>query len=118
MIKSYKDLKVYIKSYSLTLEIHQLTKQLPKTERYELGSQMRRAATSIPSNIAEGYGKKRSTAEFKRFLLMALGSCNELQVQINLCKDLNYIDDKEAEELLERYDILGRQLNTMIDKLF
>ena len=79
---------------------------------------MRRAAISIPSNIAEGYGKKRSTAEFKRFLLMSLGSCNELQVQINLCKDLGYIEDEKADKLLERYDILGRQLNTMIDKWF
>jgi len=118
MIKSYKDLKVFKKSYRLTVEVHQLTKQIPKTERYELGSQMRRAATSIPSNIAEGYGKKRSTAEFKRFLLMSLRSCNELQVQINLCKDLGYIKDEKAEKLLERYDILGRQLNTMIDKWF
>ena len=79
---------------------------------------MRRAAISIPSNIAEGYGKKRSTAEFKRFLLMSLGSCNELQVQINLCKDLDYIKDGKADKFLERYDILGRQLNTMIDKWF
>ena len=118
MIRSYKDLKVYKKSYSLALEIHQLTQHLPKTERYELGSQMRRAAISIPSNIAEGYGKKRSTAEFKRFLLMSLGSCNEIQVQINLSKDLGYIKDEKADKLLERYDILGRQLNTMIDKWF
>ena len=116
MIRHYKDLKVYQKGYKYSLKIHQLTQQLPKTERYELGRQIRRAAISIPANIAEGYGKKRSAAEFKRFLLMSLGSCNEILVYLQMCKDLSYIDKDIVDDFLKKYDILGRQLNTMIDK--
>ena len=116
MIRSYKDLEVYQKSYSLALEIHRLTKMLPKEEKYELGAQTRKAAVSIPANIAEGYGKKRSKAEFKRFLLISLGSCNEINVYINMFKDLGYIEEKTADKLLERYEVLGKQINTMIAK--
>mgnify|MGYP006306645119 CR=1 FL=1 len=96
MIRSYEDLIVYQKGYKLSLEIHQLTQQLPQKERYELGSQLRKAAVSIPANIAEGYGKKRSEAEFKRFLLMSLGSCNEVQVYLNMCNE--YLERKEEFE--------------------
>jgi four helix bundle protein len=67
MIKSYKDLEVYRKSYQTALELHQMTLEFPRHELYELGSQMRRAATSIPLNIAEGYGRKNSSNEFKQF---------------------------------------------------
>ena len=116
MIKSYKDLKVYQNSYSLALEIHQLTKGLPKEEKYELGSQARRAAISIPANIAEGYGKKRSIADFKRFLSISLGSCNEINVYINMFMDLDYIKEETADKLLKRYEVLGKQINTMIKK--
>ena len=116
MIRSFKDLKVYQKGYKLSLEIHQLTKQLPSEEKYEIGRQLRSAAISIPANIAEGYGKKRSTKEFKRFLLISLGSCNEVQVYINMCIDLNYVEAKRGKKLLDNYEVLGKQLNTMIDK--
>ncbi len=74
MIKSYRDLRVYQQSYELGKGIHQVTQQFPTHEQYELGRQLRRAALSIPLNIAEGYGKKESSADFKRFLLIALGS--------------------------------------------
>ena len=116
MIKSYKDLKVYQKSYSLALEIHQLTGKLPKEEKYELGAQVRKAAISIPANIAEGYGKKRSTADFKRFLLMSLGSCNEVNVYLNMFVDLGYVEKEIVDKLLERNEVLGKQINTMIKK--
>ena len=116
MIKSYRDLKVYQKSYDLALKIHQLTDKLPPKEKYELARQMRKAAISVPANIAEGYGKKKSTAEFKRFLLMSLGSCNEVAVYIDMCKDLSYIERETALELSKRYEVLGKQLNTLIKK--
>ena len=73
-------------------EVHQLTSKLPKEEKYQLGAQTRKAAISVPANIAEGYGKKRSTADFKRFLLMSLGSCNEVNVYLNLFVDLGYAE--------------------------
>ena len=65
MIKSYRDLRVYEQSYELGKIIHQVTQEFPKEEQYEMGSQLRRAALSIPLNIAEGFGKKHSVADFK-----------------------------------------------------
>ena len=116
MIKSYKDLEVYQSSYQLAIEVHQITQKFPNYERYEMGSQLRRSAMSIPMNIAEGYGKKRSVKEFKRFLLMAMGSCNEVQVLLDMSKDLKYIEEQVHEQLTKKYDILGKRLNVMIEK--
>ena len=105
MIASYKDLEVYQKSYSLALQIHQITQKYPKYERYEIGSQLRRAAISIPLNIAEGYGKKESRQEFKRFLRIAQGSSNETIVLIELSKDLGYVEQDLANKLIEDYEV-------------
>jgi len=116
MITSYKDLEVYKESYSLTLQIHQMTQQYPDIEKYEIGSQLRRAAMSIPMNIAEGYGKKESILDFKRFLRMSLGSCNEVLVLLDLSKDLGYIAQDQHEKLIERYNVLGRRMSTLIQK--
>ncbi len=116
MIKSYHDLEVYKRSYKLALDIHRLSFTLPKKERFELSSQIRRAAVSIPLNIAEGYGRKDSSAEFKHFLRNSLGSCNEVQVLLNLLIDLNYIEREKYLSYKEGYEILGKQLNTLIKK--
>jgi four helix bundle protein len=116
MIKSYEDLEVYQNSYSLGLRIHKITHNFPEHERYEVGRQLRKAAFSIPLNIAEGYGKKESKAEFKRFLRMSLGSCNEVQVLIDMSKDLQYINEETHQKLKESYNVLGRRLNTLIAK--
>ena len=116
MIKSYEDLEVYQSAYQLAIVVHQTTQEYPDYERYEMGSQLRRAAISIPMNIGEGYGKKKSDKEFKRFLLMALGSCNEVQVLLDMSKDLRYIDERKYTELTREYDLLGRRLNVMIGK--
>ena len=90
-----------------------MTQTFPKQEQYELSSQLRRAAVSIPANIAEGYGRKASAAEFKHFVRIALGSCNEVAVYLDLIKDLEYIDEKMHEELSKEYEVLGRQLNVL-----
>ncbi len=116
MIQSYRDLEVYKRSYGLALDIHRLSFTLPETEKYELSSQIRRAAVSIPLNIAEGYGRKESKAEFKHFLRNALGSCNEVRVLIDMLKDLGYLEEKINASLVEEYDILGKQLNQLIKK--
>jgi len=79
-------------------------------------SQIRRAALSIPLNIAEGYGKKQSAAEFKRYLNMSLGSVNEVEVLLDLSCDLKYITEDQHKEYLERYQVLGKQLNTLIQR--
>lgn len=105
---NYKNLEVYQRSYKLALEIHQCTQTFPAHEKYELGSQIRKAAVSITLNIAEGYGRKDSTAEFKHFLRNALGSCNETRV--DMTKELGYIEDTKYLELSRSYEILGKQL--------
>jgi four helix bundle protein len=79
MIKSYEDLEVYQQSYELYIEIYKATLNLPRYETYEIVNQLRRAALSIVLNIAEGYGKQ-SVADFKRFLSISIGSCNEVCV--------------------------------------
>ena len=80
MVRNYKELKVWQKSYELTLDIYRATRKFPSEERYGMTSQMRRAAVSVPSNIAEGYGRK-STAEYLRSLYIAYGSNCELETQ-------------------------------------
>ena len=116
MITSYRDLDVYNESYQLFLEIHTMTKQLPETESYEIGRQLRKAAMSIPMNIAEGYGKKESTLDFKRFLRMSMGSCNEVVVLLDMCKDLSYITQQDHSDMTKKYEVVGKRLNMLIQK--
>ena len=116
MIESCRDFEVYKKSYDLVKEIMQLTKTYPKDERFEIVSQIRRASLSIPLNIAEGYGKKLSAAEFKRYLSMSSGSVNEMEVLLDISLDLEYITEEQHKELFERYQVLGKQLNTLIQR--
>ena len=115
MLKSYKDLEVYKKSYEAALRLHQMTLKLPKHELYELGSQMRRAATSIPLNIAEGFGRRGSGNDFKSYVRIALGSCNEVMVLLEMIKDLGYMEKSMYEEIRETYDHLARQLYRLIE---
>ena len=114
-IKNYTDLRIYQEGYKLVLDMYKITRNYPIEEKYEIVSQIRRAAYSIPLNIAEGWGRK-SKLEFKRFLKMSLGSCNELQVLIELSKDLGYINQEEYINVKKRIESLGKQIYTMEDK--
>jgi four helix bundle protein len=96
--------------------VHRITLNFPKHETTELGSQLRRAALSIPVNIGEGYGRKRSIADFKRFLIMALGSCDEVRIEIDFAKDLGYMDEATHDELTNEYVILGKQIRVLHEK--
>ena len=116
MIKGFKDLVIYQKSYELSIKVHTLTLKYPKYERYEIVNQIRRAAMSVPLNIAEGYGKKDSEADFKRFLRMAVGSCNEMEVLMDMSKDLGYIEENAHREMTEEYIVLRKQIITLIEK--
>jgi four helix bundle protein len=85
----------------------------PKIEQFALADQIRRAAMSIPMNFAEGYGKRRSEAEFKRYLMMAVGSCDEVRVQVDFSKDLGYISESDHSKFSQEYDEIGKMLNSL-----
>lgn len=110
---NYQDLEVWKKSINLVTKISQLTKKLPKEEIYVLSAQIRRAAISIPSNIAEGQGKK-SRKDFVRFLNISYGSLTEIETQLILIHKLYHL---EIEPLLNELTIIKKMLNSLINKL-
>ena len=114
MIKSFEDLEVYRRAYARSLVIHQMSLTFPQMEQYELANQLRRATKSIPMNIAEGYGKRSSTAEFKRYLTMALGSKDEVKVQLRYCRDLGYITEEQYTDHENEYSEIGKMLTKLI----
>ena len=86
-MSGYKELQVYRKGYAAAKSVYRMTERYPKEERYGIIDQMRRASVSIALNVAEGYAKKESQQEFKRFLMMAMGSANEMSVLIQRIND-------------------------------
>ncbi len=116
MSGSYVDLRVWQQAMDLAIYVYQATEQFPKSELYGLVNQMRRAAVSVPSNIAEGKGH-RSNPEFSRFLYHARGSLLELETQIRLAVQLQYLNEKNGCELLERSAPLAQGLNALIHSL-
>ena len=113
----YRNLQVYERSYKAALAVYAMTKSYPEEEKYGLTSQMRRACTSIPLNIAEGYAKRSSQEEFKRFLLMTVGSANEMSVLLDFAKDLGYTSESTYVELSRAYDEIGRMLSSFIKRI-
>ena len=116
MLKNYKELKVWQKSYRLCLDLYRITKKFPKEEGYGLTSQIRRAAVSIPSNIAEGYGRK-TTADYLRFLYIAYGSICELGTQLLLSGDLNYVNQDSLKALKDGTEEVERMNKALIKSL-
>ncbi len=112
MLTSYKDLVVWQKSIDLVVEVYTLTRQLPKSELYGIVSQMRRAAISMPSNIAEGYSRKHKQ-EYAQFIRIALASAAELETQIIICKRLGYMNNNflPLDDLLTQTMKMLRALN-------
>jgi four helix bundle protein len=89
-IRDHKDLRVWKEGMRLAVDIYQITKSLPRDERFGIVAQMRRAAVSVPTNIAEGAGR-RTAADFARFLAIARGSLAELETQLLLCEELRLL---------------------------
>ena len=97
-IKSYEEFNVFQRAYNVSLEIHKFTLGLPGIEQYSIADQMRRASKSICANFAEGFGKQKySKAEFKRFILMSIGSTDEMVLWLKYAKDLGYLEEKQFE---------------------
>lgn len=116
MLKNFKELKVWQKSYQIALKVYQTTKGFPYEDTYGLTSQIRRSAVSVPSNIAEGYGRK-TTQDYLRHLYIAYGSNCELETQILLCGDLGYIKLKQLNELQEDIREVERMLKGLMKSL-
>ena len=110
------NLIVYTKSYELAVSIYKFSNTLPKEEQYGLTSQLRRASVSIPLNIAEGYGKQSSKAEFKRYLMMAKGSCCEMGVLLDLSRDLEYLTIGQHKSYYDKYEEIEKMLYSLIQK--
>jgi four helix bundle protein len=115
-IKSYKELIVWQKSIQLVKEVYELTNYFPKSELYGIMSQIRRAAISIPSNIAEGYGRK-SPKEYLQFYSIAYGSALELETQIIISKELLLAPSEKFSKVDGLLEEVLKMLNTMIDKM-
>ncbi len=115
-IKSYRDLLVWQKGIDLVVESYRATSQFPKSESYGLISQVRRAATSIPANIAEGYGRG-SRRDYTQFLFIAQGSLKELETHFIVAEKLSYLTAAQKMRVLSQTDELGRMLASLIRKL-
>ena len=115
-IQKYEDLIVWQKSMDLVVDIYKLVKLLPNEEIYALSDQMRRAAVSIPSNIAEGQ-ERGSAKEFVRFLYIAKGSKGELETQLSICIRLKYLTQPQAASAQSLLGEIGKMINSLICKL-
>ena len=115
-IQSHKDLIVWKKSMQLVKEIYEMTDKFPKDEMFGLNSQLRRAAVSIPSNIAEGYLRKHRK-EYLQFLSIALGSSAEIETQILICKSLNKFRALDFTSIEKLNTEVIKMLFVMIEKL-
>ena len=113
---SHKDLILWQKAMDLAVRVHQASTAIPKSELFGLVSQMRRAGSSIPSNIAEGSARK-STKEFIYFLRVSRGSMAELETQLLLAKRVGYLPESEVAALQTQIDEVGRILNTVVTGL-
>jgi len=108
--KSYRDLEVWQKAMDLVVECYRITNKFPRSELYGLTSQLRRAAVSVPSNIAEGR-ERQHTKEFVQHLAIAYGSLAELETHLQIAQRLTYLDSRQVRQVLEKTSEVGRMLN-------
>ena len=113
MVMSYRDLVAWNKAMELVTEIYRVTRKFPKEEIFGLVSQLRRSSISIPSNIAEGKGRL-SKGEFRQFLRIARGSLAELETQILIAQNLNYLDEAESNRILAIVEEVGKVINGLL----
>src|SRR5216683_6312793 len=112
-IKTYRDLNVFRESYGIALEISRATRRFPAQEQFELARQLRRAARSIPANVVEGWAKRSSPAEFKRYLQIAIGSCDECKLWLEMSQDEGFLNAAECSLLTNKFNLLGAMLKSL-----
>lgn len=115
-MRNFRKYQVWELGHQIALDVYKLTNSFPKNEEFGIKSQMRRASTSVPANIAEGCGRE-TEVEFRRFLIIANGSATELEYFLILVKDLKFVSEKEIKELVDKVDQLKRSLNKLISKI-
>ena len=115
-IKNFKELKIWQKGMEVVKNVYTITKDFPQEELYGLTSQMQRAAISIPSNIAEGF-RRYHNKEYIQFLYTALGSSAELETQILISVDLEYVSDNISNNICDKIDHFERMTNSLIQKI-
>jgi len=115
-VKKYQELIAWQKAIALVTKVYEMTRKFPGDEIYGLTSQLRRAAVSIPSNIAEGQGRA-STGEFIQFLCHARGSLYEVETQVIVAQNLRYISDGQRDKVIDAASELGRILNGLINSV-
>jgi four helix bundle protein len=112
-IKTYKDLNVFRESYALALQVARVTRKFPGPEQFELARQLRRAIRSIPANIVEGWAKRASALEFKRYLQVAIGSCDECKLWLEMSRDEGFLSPTECLALENRLNVVGAMLKSL-----
>jgi len=115
-VKTYRDLIVWQKAMSFVTEVYKSTADFPKEEIYGLTMQVRRSSVSIPSNIAEGYGRN-STGDYMRFLQISMGSIFEAQTQLEISFNLGFLEKKSFERIYESSREIERMLSSLCDKI-
>ena len=111
MVRSVEDLEVFRRAYRLSLELHRLSLELPRIEQFALADQLRRASKSICANLTEGFAKQsHSAAEYRRYLVTAMGSSDETQLWLRYCVDLGYIDEERGRRWMADFAEISRML--------
>lgn len=112
-IRTYRDLDVYQRAYAAALEVSGVTRTFPRSEQGEIARQLRRSARSVPANIVEGWAKRSSAPEFKRYLQNALGSCAETKMWLEMSKDEGYVSLEKYTEMDRKYGEIAAKLTRL-----
>ncbi len=116
--RAVEDLDVFKRAYRISLEVHRRSLNFPPIEQYALGDQVRRASKGICANLAEGFGRQAaSKAEFKRFVMMAMGSADEMRIWCRYCLDLGYIDEAMWQAWRQEYREIAKMLQVLHRKI-
>lgn len=116
--KTVEDLDVFQRAYALSLAVHKESLNFPKIEQYALADQLRRSSKSVCANLAEGYSRQRaSSADFRRFIMLAIGSSDETSIWLRYAFDLGYITEAQKDRWREEYSIVSRMMQSLYTRI-